>query len=151
MKPHRRLRRGRRPVRDTRPLKGRRHPPPVGLAGVEVLVVGYFSARQQRYAALMDELADTVTALGARVVGRSVQRRGVSDGGVKAMDRPYSSRTLVSAGKAREIACARAETGAGAVVFLNPLTDHQRNVLAEILGCPVLSAADLRPPPSESG
>lgn len=132
-------------------MKGRRRPPPVELTGRDVLVVGCFSARQKRYAALMDELADTVTALGARVVGRSVQRRGVSDGGVKAMDRPYSSRTLVSAGKAREIACAREETGAGAVVFLNPLTDHQRNVLAEILGCPVLSAADLRPPPSESG
>ncbi|MER5418937.1 hypothetical protein [Streptosporangium roseum] len=144
MKSHRRLRRGRRPARNTRPPKERSHPSPAGLTGRDVLVVGYFSARQKRYAALMDELADAVTALGARVVGRSVQRRGVSDGGVKAMDRPYSSRTLVSAGKAREIARARAESGAGAVVFLNPLTDHQRNVLAEILGCPVLSSIDLR-------
>ncbi|MFI6451743.1 hypothetical protein ACIBF6_09320 [Streptosporangium amethystogenes] len=111
---------------------------------MNVLVVGYFSARQKRYIALMDELADAVTALGARVVGRFVQRRGVSDGGVKAMDRPYSSRTLVSAGKVGEIARACEESGAGAVVFLNPLTDHQRNVLAEIFGCPAISSVDLR-------
>ncbi|MFF5208722.1 hypothetical protein [Streptosporangium sp. NPDC000396] len=143
MKSHRRLRRGRRPLRGTRPSKGRQYPLPAVSAGMDVLLVGYFSAKQKEYAALMDEFADAVTALGARVVGRFVQRRGVSDGGVRAMDRPYSSRTLVSTGKVREIALAREDTNAGAVVFLNPLTDHQRDVLAENLGCPVISSVDL--------
>lgn len=114
------------------------------LSGGDVLLVGFFSARQRRHAILMAELAGAVTALGARGVGCVVQRRGVSDGGVKAMDRSYSSRTLVSAGKAREIARAREESGADAVVFLPPLTDHQRDVLAELVGCPVISSTDLR-------
>ncbi len=114
------------------------------LAGKDALLVGYFSAKQKRYAVLMDELAAAVGNLGARVVGRFVQRRGVSDGGVRTMDRPYSSRTLVSGGKAREIASACEMTGVEAVVFLNPLTDHQREVLSETFGCPVISAVDLQ-------
>ncbi|MFF3444252.1 hypothetical protein [Streptosporangium sp. NPDC002721] len=114
------------------------------MTGANVLLVGYFSAKQKQYAVLMDELAEVVTALGARVVGSFVQRRGVSDGGVKTMGRPYSSRTLVSAGKVREIASARAETDADAVVFLNPLTGHQQDVLTETFNCPVISSAELR-------
>ncbi|GAT66180.1 GTPase [Planomonospora sphaerica] len=113
------------------------------LAGKDALLVGYFSAKQKRYTVLMDELAAAVETLGARVVGRFVQRRGVSDGGVRTMDRPYSSRTLVSGGKVREITSACERTGAEAVVFLNPLTDHQREVLSETFGCSVISAVDL--------
>ncbi|GGK69988.1 hypothetical protein Ppa06_36740 [Planomonospora parontospora subsp. parontospora] len=115
----------------------------MSLEGKDVLLVGYFSAKQKRHAVLMNELADSVTSLGARVVERFVQRRGVSAGGVKAMGRPYSSRTLVSAGKVREIASAREETGAEVVIFLNPLTDHQRDALAEVFGCMVISSTDL--------
>ncbi|GAA2368867.1 HflX-like GTP-binding protein [Nonomuraea africana] len=124
-------------------MEGRPDFSPEGLAGADVLVVGYFSAKEKQHAALMAALADSVTALGAHVVGRFVQRRGVSDGGVKAMDRPYSSRTLVSGGKVREIALAREETDADVVIFRNPLTAHQRDVLTELLGCPVISATDL--------
>ncbi|MEU8364063.1 hypothetical protein AB0C27_49395 [Nonomuraea sp. NPDC048882] len=62
------------------------------------------------------------------------------------MSRPYSSRTLMSTGKVREIAQERAEADATAVVFFNPLTGRQRTVLSELLGCPVFSRADLQPP-----
>lgn len=115
------------------------------LTRADVLLVGLFSAKQRDHAAVMDELAAVAGALGARVVGRFVQRRGVSDGGVAKMGQPYSSRTLVSAGKVREIAAARKEHGASAVIFANPLTDHQRKVLTEILDCAVISRTDLRP------
>jgi 50S ribosomal subunit-associated GTPase HflX len=110
------------------------------LAGADVLMVGYFSAKQKDYALLMDQGAENLTALGARVVGRFVQRRGVSDGGVRKMTLPYSSRTLVSTGKAREIAAACQEMRVDAVVFLNALTEHQRRVLSEMFGCPAVSA-----------
>jgi 50S ribosomal subunit-associated GTPase HflX len=116
----------------------------VALAETEVLLVGLFSAKQKDHAAVMDELAELVGALGARVMGCFVQRRGVSDGGATKMSRPYSSRTLVSAGKVREIAAAREKHGAGAVVFVNPLTAHQREVLTESLGCVVISRTDLQ-------
>jgi 50S ribosomal subunit-associated GTPase HflX len=114
------------------------------LAGGDVLVVGYFSARQKDYSQAMDEVVGLAVDHGACVVARFVQRRGVSDGGVAKMSQPYSSRTLLSAGKVREIAVAREEMSAVAVVFVNPLTGHQRAALEEILGCPVFSSVELR-------
>lgn len=60
------------------------------------------------------------------------------------MGRPYSSRTVMSTGKVREVAAVRVETDAKAVVFANELTARQRVVLAELFGCPVFSQDDLR-------
>ncbi|NKZ05344.1 hypothetical protein HGB48_16550 [Actinomadura latina] len=101
----------------------------------------------------MSVLVSEVERLGGHVVGRFVQRRGVSGnkkghapGGKVNMDRPYSSRTLMSTGKVREIVAARVQTEAKAVVFTNELTARQRTVLAELLGCPVFSPGDLRAP-----
>ncbi|MFI7453503.1 hypothetical protein ACIBQX_38855 [Nonomuraea sp. NPDC049714] len=121
------------------------------MADADVLIAGLFSAQRKDHAGLMDDLAAEITELGGRVVRRFVQRRGVSGGkkgrapgGQANMDQPYSSRTLMSTGKVREIAQARTETRAVAVVFVNQLTVRQRTVLTEILGCPVLSRSDLR-------
>ncbi len=111
---------------------------------MNVVLVGYFSAKEKQYLTIMDEFADSVLALGAQVVGRFVQRRGVSDGGVRTMDLPYSSRTLVSAGKVEEIALVREKSRAHAVIFLNPLTDHQREALTGLFHCPVITSDDLR-------
>ncbi|MFC4535247.1 hypothetical protein [Sphaerisporangium dianthi] len=142
MKPHRRMRRGGRAERSARPAK---EPPPAELTGMDIVLVGYFSAKERQYLVIMDEFADSMAALGAHVVGRFVQRRGVSDGGARTMDAPYSSRTLVSAGKVEEIALVREKTRADAVIFLNPLTAHQRETLAGLFNCLVLSSRDLLP------
>jgi 50S ribosomal subunit-associated GTPase HflX len=103
------------------------------------VIVGYFSARQKDLSVRMEAAAADLTARGARVVGRVVQRRGVSNGGVRRMTLPYSSRTLLSSGKAREVAALCEESGADAVIFLNALTEHQRRVLTEAFGCPAVS------------
>ncbi|GLY76515.1 hypothetical protein Airi01_047820 [Actinoallomurus iriomotensis] len=115
-----------------------------------MLIAGLFSAKRKDYLASMDAVAESVIRLGGRVTGRFVQRRGNSGnkkgnapGGRRNMDRPYSRRTLMSTGKIREIAEARAQHQAEAVVFYNELTDHQRIVLAEIIGCAVFSRHDL--------
>ncbi|MFD4545950.1 hypothetical protein [Streptomyces sp. NPDC058466] len=110
--------------------------------GADVVIVGYFSAKQKDFAAHMDSAAAEMAAHGARVVGRLVQRRGVSDGGVKKMALPYSSRTLISYGKVREVAAACERTHADAAVFLTPLTGRQRRVLTAVLGCPAVSLAE---------
>ncbi len=110
------------------------------------MLVGYFSARQRDFAALMDAAAAELAARGARVVARAVQRRGVSRGGARKMSLPFSSRTLLSGGKAHEVAEARERTGADAVVFLNALTGHQRHALTGLFGCPVVSLAETPPP-----
>jgi len=108
-----------------------------------VLVVGYFSAKERGFASLMASAATELAVRGARVVGQIVQRRGVSDGGVRKMDLPYSSRTLLSYGKVREVAEAREQTNAAAVIFVASLTERQQRVLTAMLGCPAVSLADV--------
>ncbi|MFI6277379.1 hypothetical protein [Streptomyces sp. NPDC050988] len=138
---HQHRRRDRRPSarRNPRPADPPASPPGLDLTGADVVIVGYFSARQKDFALRMDAAAADLTASGARVVGRVVQRRGVSNGGARRMALPYSSRTLLSSGKTREVAALREESGADAVVFLNALTEHQRRVLTETFGCPAVS------------
>ncbi|WP_234048341.1 HflX-like GTP-binding protein [Streptomyces liliifuscus] len=138
---HQHRRRDRRPSarRGSRPAGTSASPPGPDLAGADVVLVGYFSAKQKDFAVRMDAAAADLTERGARVVGRVVQRRGVSDGGVKRMTVPYSSRTLLGSGKTREVAALREVSGADAVIFLNTLTDHQRRVLTGAFGCPVAS------------
>ncbi|MFD3664510.1 hypothetical protein ACFWVF_28605 [Streptomyces sp. NPDC058659] len=116
----------------------------VAVAGARVVIVGYFSAKVKNHVALMDAADAELTARGARVVGRIEQRRGVSSGGVRKMTLPYSSRTLLSSGKIREVAEACAEADADVVVFVATLTDHQRRVLTATLGRPAVSLAEAR-------
>lgn len=116
--------------------------PALAVEGADVVIVGYFSGKQKDFATLMDSAVQEVTTHGARVVGRIVQRRGVSDGGAKRMALPHSSRTLLSYGKVREAAALCERTHADGAVFLAPLTGRQRRVLTGMLGCPAVSLAD---------
>ena len=134
----------RRPARRGGAGSAERRSAPVEVAGADVLLVGYFSAKERNFVDIMDAAAAELTALGARIVGRTVQRRGVSGGGVRKMALPYSSRTLLSSGKVREVAAARAGTDADAVVFVAPLTEHQRRVLTEMFGRPAVSLSEVR-------
>jgi hypothetical protein len=97
----------------SRPARSPRRLPLSTLIDVDVVLIGYFSAKEKAHAALIDGLARLVEARGARVVGRFVQRRGVSHGGTDKMTVPLSSRTLFSAGKVHEIADASEAAGAG--------------------------------------
>ncbi|WOX11899.1 hypothetical protein [Streptomyces sp. N50] len=108
-----------------------------------MVIVGYFSGRQKDWAELMDAAARELAERGARVVGRIVQRRGVSGGGAKKMALPYSSRTLLTYGKVREAAALCERTKADAAVFVGSLTQRQHRVLTGILGCAVVSLAEV--------
>jgi 50S ribosomal subunit-associated GTPase HflX len=116
------------------------------LAGAEVLIAGLFSAKQKDYESVMESTAVLATASGARVVGRIVQRRGVSDGGVAVMGLPFTRQTLLGTGKLREIAQRCHEDRIGAVVLINAMTDRQRLTLEARFGCPVLSRTELEQP-----
>ncbi|WP_037643758.1 hypothetical protein [Streptomyces exfoliatus] len=109
------------------------------VSGARVVTVGYFSAKEKHHVALMDAADTELMARGARIVGRIVQRRGVSAGGVGKMALPYSSRTLLSSGKVRELTEVREATDADLVVFVAALTKHQQRVLTEVLGRPAVS------------
>ncbi|MEU6841876.1 hypothetical protein ABZ930_08400 [Streptomyces sp. NPDC046716] len=131
-------RRDRRPVRRVGPVREPSPAVPVP-QGADVVLVGFFSGKQRDFGALMDAAAEELARRGARVVGRIVQRRGVSAGGAARMTLPYSSRTLLSYGKVRETAALCARTRAEAAVFLCSLTDRQRRVLTRMLGVPAVS------------
>ncbi|MFE3181144.1 hypothetical protein ACFXKR_09640 [Streptomyces violascens] len=111
--------------------------------GAGVVLVGYFSAKQKDFETLMASAARALAARGARVVMQIVQRRGVSDGGVQKMALPYSSRTLLSYGKVREVAQACRQANADAAVFLTSLTNRQQRTLTDMLGRPALSLPDI--------
>lgn len=116
------------------------------LAGADVALVGLFSAKDKEFGARLDRLAASVKADGGRVVSRHVQRRGVSHGGAAKMTEPFSRRTLLTPGKAREIARACRAAKVDVAVFVNPLTEHQRAVLGDMFGCLVISGEDLLTP-----
>ncbi|MFF4449460.1 hypothetical protein [Streptomyces sp. NPDC001502] len=104
--------------------------------GADVVLVGYFSAKQKDFDTLMSSAATEPAARGARVAVQIVQRRGVSDGGVRKMTLPYSSRTLLSYGKVREVAQACDQANADAVVFVATLAERRRRTLTAVLGPP---------------
>ncbi|MFB6841731.1 hypothetical protein [Streptomyces sp. NPDC056361] len=114
----------------------------VAVTGADVVLVGYFSAKQKDFHALMDAAAAALAARGVRVVGRIVQRRGASRGGARNMARPLSRKTVLGQGKIREAAAACAATDADAVVFLWSLTERQRQTLTLLLGRPAVTLAD---------
>ena len=127
----------------------RRYPsgPPISvLAGADVVLVGLFSAKEREFGLKLELLATAVEAHGGRVVSQHFQRRGVSHGGAAKMTEAFSRRTLLSPGKAREIAQACRAAKADVAVFVNPLTNHQRAVLGDLFGCLVISGEDLPAP-----
>lgn len=108
-----------------------------------MVLVGYFSAKVKNFATLMASAAEELAARGAHVVGQFVQRRGVSDGGVKKMSLPYSSRTLLTYGKVHEVAEICEQANADAVIFIVSLTERQRRVLTAMLGRPAVSLPEI--------
>ncbi|MFJ2738379.1 hypothetical protein ACIO3O_01795 [Streptomyces sp. NPDC087440] len=112
-------------------------------AGADVVIVGLFSGKQKDFAALMDAAERQLAQCGVRVVGRVVQRRGVSHGGVAKMALPFSSRTLLSYGKVCEAAALCERKEADAAIFVTTLTERQQPVLERMLGCPAVRLGDV--------
>ncbi|MET7274923.1 hypothetical protein ABZS59_27555 [Streptomyces flaveolus] len=140
---HQPRRRDRRLARRVSSKPTRRHAFRVPAVGADVILVGYFSAKQKDFATLMASAAAELAAHGARVVAQTVQRRGVSDGGARKMGLPYSSRTLLTYGKVREVALACDQADADAVIFTASLTERQRRTLTDMLGRPAASLSDI--------
>ncbi|MEV0303036.1 hypothetical protein [Streptomyces prasinus] len=78
---HQSRRRDRRLAHRVSSQSARRQAFRIPAVGTDVVLVGYFSAKQKDFGTLMASAATALAAHGARVVARIVQRRGVSDGG----------------------------------------------------------------------
>lgn len=139
---HQRRRRDRRPSRRAASAPGPGPSYRLPASGTDVVLVGFFSAKRKDFETVMADAAARLAAHGGRAVVRIVQRRGVSGGGARKMSLPYSSRTLLSQGKARQVADVADLVEADAVVFTNPLTQHQRRTLTALFGRPAVSITD---------
>ncbi len=106
------------------------------------MLVGFFSSKVKDFATRMASADEMLTARGANVVRQIVQRRGISQGGGRNLRLPFSSRTLLSSGKVREVAEACEQTGADMVVFVAAVTELQRRTLTTLLGRPAVSISE---------
>jgi hypothetical protein len=115
------------------------------MSGRRIIIVGLFSARDDGHEATMDALAGALAHDGNVVVGRVVQRRGVSraggPGGARGMDAPMDAATYLGRGKATEVAQLRRSTNADLVVVRGAPSATQLARLREIIGCEVVASA----------
>lgn len=109
---------------------------------MRALLVGLFSARERLPERLLEAAARGLEARGIVVVGRLIQRRGVSrgrarPGGALRMASALSAAHYLGSGKAKELAAMRAETGVDLVVLVGSPSPGQRDRLALLVGCEV--------------
>jgi 50S ribosomal subunit-associated GTPase HflX len=119
----------------------------LSLNGERVVIAGLLSVKEDvdaRFALL----SARVIELGGEVVGRVVQRRGVSrsrrPGGASKLDAPMNRATFMGRGKASELATTCIEQRASVVVFANRLDPHQRGVLEHLTRTRIVLATELR-------
>ncbi|WP_045858689.1 HflX-like GTP-binding protein [Teredinibacter purpureus] len=109
--------------------------------GKQCIIVGLFSAKRKDIDSEISSMKSTLIKHGAIVVGVLIQRRGVSrsskKGGVRQMDSPLNSATVIGPGKVEELSRLVTELQANTVVFYNDLHSTQKTRLQEIVGCNV--------------
>ncbi len=111
--------------------------------GTRVVLAAVVPAHGDENAPLLASVVAQIEQMGGQIVGRVIQRHGVSrgknPGGASAMKRaaPLNLRTVLGTGKADELAELVRETRAELVVFCNPLTPTQRRALEELIGVEV--------------
>jgi hypothetical protein len=121
----------------------------LSVTGARVFVCALLSARRKNPESVLDTVVVELEREGARVVGRMLQRRGVSrsrfPGGAAKMDKPLTQRGLFSSGKLKELASMTKSSGAELLIIHNAITNGQRNVLADLTSCRVYSLCIARP------
>lgn len=124
------------------PLGKYDNPNAMEIRGKRIILVALVSAREKEPDSALHAPEQAVSTAGGQVVGRLIQRRGVSrdrrPGGAERMDRPMSAATLIGKGKADELAELCRDTSADLVVFENPLSGTQQGNLAELCAVPVI-------------
>lgn len=97
----------------------------------------------------LHELESYLKANGGSIVGRVIQKRGVSrstkPGGSKQMHQPLDPATYIGKGKALELRKLCDETACDLVIFINPLSNSQVKNLEELTFCNVVLASSYLP------
>jgi 50S ribosomal subunit-associated GTPase HflX len=117
------------------------------LAGGRAIIAALVSYKATDTEERIRALTSVVEAQGVEVVGRFVQRRGVSrapsPSGAKCLDAPMSSATFIGSGKAKELAALAKECSVTVVYFLNDLSATQVKRLSSLTGCKVISCPNV--------
>lgn len=105
------------------------------LDGNRIIISGLFSSKIQ-LEEILNPIRIEIAQAGGFIVGEHIQRRGVSrskgPGGSKDLDKPLSSKTYISSGKADELKELTRQLDCNLIVFINKLTKSQQNNLEEL-------------------
>lgn len=119
----------------------------VSVPGRKIIVAALMSAKVNDPEIALSGYADKLASKGGIVVGRVLQRRGVSKskrpGGARRLEAPLNAATYFGTGKVREIAELRRATGADLVVVCASLSPSQLSNLEQSFGCAVLDETAL--------
>lgn len=117
------------------------------VSGRKIIIAALMSAKVNDPETVLAGHADKLVSKGGIVVGRVLQRRGVSKskrpGGARRLEAPLHAATYFGTGKVREIAGLRRATSADLVVVCASLSPSQLSNLEHSVGCPVLDEAAL--------
>jgi hypothetical protein len=101
----------------------------VSVTGCRVFVCALLSARVKNPRSILDAVVIQLEREGAFIVGRMLQRRGVSrsrlPGGAAKMDKPLTQRGLFSRGKLKEWAAMTKSSRAEILIIHNAITNGQ--------------------------
>jgi GTP-binding GTPase N-terminal len=117
------------------------------VSGRKIILAALLSAKVNDPEVVLAGYADKLVSKGGIIVGRVLQRRGVSKskrpGGARRLKAPLNAATYFGTGKVREIAELRRATSAELVVVCASLSPSQLSKLEHGFGCSVLDEAAL--------
>ena len=107
------------------------------IKGKRVIISGLVSSKVN-LDQFLPPIRNQIRGLEGQIVGELIQRRGVSrskkPGGSNKLELPLNSRTYISSGKAKELKELAEELKSDLIIFINILTDAQRDNLEKLVG-----------------
>jgi GTPase len=125
----------------------------------KIIIAGLISYKMAVSENSFYELENYIQDKGGEIVGKLLQRRGVSRskiaGGAKKLHQPLDSSTFIGKGKSDELKELCNKTKSDMVVFINKLKKTQIEKLSILTGCEVIYLSEFLlssvPPKSEFG
>jgi len=112
------------------------------------LIVGLFSMKEKNIELKINSVKKLIELNKGIVVENLIQRRGVSRakkvGGSKKLDEPMNLATFIGKGKAEELAKLSTETNAEIIVFMNKLSENQKQNLSKMTKCEIIECKILQ-------
>jgi 50S ribosomal subunit-associated GTPase HflX len=113
-----------------------------GFSQRRCLIAGLFSMKEKTIEEHFSKVKLIVESKGGIVVGKLFQRRGISRAktscGMKKLNLPLSVATFLGKGKTEELILLSKKTEAEIIIFLNKLSETQKQNLSTKTGCKLI-------------